>query len=174
MGDTETVSETDAPAVDPDGSDEPKPKPPPWGSDEEFDPDQAWKLIQKLRRENSDLAPFRQKVKELEDRDKSDSEKLTERLTAAEQRAVQAEREAMRLQVAYAKGLTPAQAKRLVGDTIDDLEADADEIIAAFTPVNDEQTPAPKRRPSELVPGAVPGAEPEPDYDAIADRVRRW
>ena len=166
MGDTETVSETDAPVDDAPAESTPA---------DDFKSDESkQRVLADLKREREQRQQLESRLKEIEDRDKSDSEKLTDKLTAAEQRASQAEREAMRLQVAYAKGLTPAQAKRLVGDTIDDLEADADEIIEAFTPATDEQTPAPKRRPSELVPGAVPGAEPEPDYDAVADRVRRW
>jgi Spy/CpxP family protein refolding chaperone len=133
------------------------------------------RVLSDLKREREQRQQLEARIREFEDRDKSDSEKLTDRLTAAEQRAMQAEQEAARLQVAYAKGLTPAQAKRLVGSTVEELEADADEILAAFAPpAADEPAPTPKRRPSELVPGAVPSAEPEPDYDAIADRVRRW
>lgn len=44
------------------------------------------------------------------------------------------------------KGLTPAQAKRLVGSTLEELEADADEILEAFPsaarkPPTDRPTP---------------------------------
>jgi hypothetical protein len=45
---------------------------------------------------------------------------------------VDAELRATRLEVAHNKGLTPAQAKRLVGSTRDELEADADEILKDF------------------------------------------
>ena len=72
------------------------------------------------------------RLKEFEDRDKSEGEKVAERLTAAETRAAQAEARAARLDVAFEKGLTPAQAKRLVGNTREELEADADEILRDF------------------------------------------
>lgn len=39
---------------------------PPWGSDEEFDPERAWKLIQNLRSESADAKSKAQKVAELE------------------------------------------------------------------------------------------------------------
>ena len=37
---------------------------------------------------------------------------------------------ALRAEVSNAKGLTPTQAKRLVGATREELEADADELLA--------------------------------------------
>jgi hypothetical protein len=47
---------------------------------------------------------------------------------------------ALRLEVAFEKGLTPAQAKRLVGGTRDELEADAEEILRDF-PVKSDGRP---------------------------------
>jgi hypothetical protein len=166
MGDTDIdASETDAPAeqtADPAPSDD-------FKSDES-----KQRVLSDLKREREQRQQLETRLREIEDAQKSDSEKLADRLTDAETRAAQAESELMRVQVAAAKGLTAAQAKRLVGSTVEELEADADEIVAAFASPSDEPPSAPKRRPSELVPGAVSGAEPEPDYDAIADRVRRW
>lgn len=75
-----------------------------------------------------------QRLKEFEDRDKSEAEKATQRITDAEGRASQAEAKAMRLEIAFEKGLTPAQAKRLVGATREELEADADELLETFKP----------------------------------------
>jgi hypothetical protein len=132
------------------------------------------RVLADLKREREQRQQLESRLKEIEDSQKSDSEKLTDRLTEAEERAAKAERELMRAQVAASKGLTPAQAMRLVGTTLEELEADADELLATFSPTPDEPPATPKRRPSELVPGAVPGATPEPDYDAIADRARRW
>lgn len=76
-----------------------------------------------------ELEPLANKAKELEDASKSDVEKATENLAAAEKRAQEAELRAARAEVAAAKGLTPAQAKRLVGTTQEELEADADELL---------------------------------------------
>lgn len=64
---------------------------------------------------------------------KTESQKATEAREAAERRATEAEMRATRLEVAHAKGLTPGQAKRLVGNTREEIEADADEILAEFT-----------------------------------------
>jgi len=72
------------------------------------------------------------KVKEFEDRGKSDLDKANERATEAEKRAEKAEADVLRYEVAIAKGLTLKQAKRLVGSTKEELEADADDILEAF------------------------------------------
>lgn len=54
---------------------------------------------------------------------------LEERVAEIERQAQESEARAMRAEVANAKGLTPTQAKRLVGSTRDELEADADELV---------------------------------------------
>lgn len=64
-----------------------------------------------------------------------------EREAAAEQRANAADLKALRLEVAFDKGLTPAQAKRLVGATKDELEADADDILEHFPVKKDDGRP---------------------------------
>lgn len=78
------------------------------------------------------------KLQQFEDRDKTEAQRLTERAEAAEKRAAEIEGRALRLEVAAEKGLTPAQAKRLVGETREDLEADADDLLATFKPAADE------------------------------------
>lgn len=55
---------------------------------------------------------------------------LEERVAQIEQQARENESRALRAEVANAKGLTPTQAKRLVGSTREELEADADELLA--------------------------------------------
>lgn len=75
-----------------------------------------------------ELAKYRKAEADKADADKSEAEKRA----AAERRAVDAELRATRLEVAHDKGLTLAQAKRLVGSTRDELEADADEILKDF------------------------------------------
>lgn len=54
---------------------------------------------------------------------------LEERVAEIERTARASEERALRAEVANAKGLTPNQAKRLVGATREELEADADELI---------------------------------------------
>jgi hypothetical protein len=76
----------------------------------------------------------------------------------------------LRRDVASAKNLTPSQARRLVGATREELEADADDLIGAFRPP--DPSAALRGRPVEkLVPGAVPTA-PEPfDAGKVADKI---
>jgi hypothetical protein len=78
---------------------------------------------------------------------KTDIEALTERIAAQEKRATEAEMRAVRLEVAAAKGLTPAQAARLQGATREELDADADALKELFPTApgagNGTGTPAP-------------------------------
>jgi cell division septum initiation protein DivIVA len=55
---------------------------------------------------------------------------LEERVADIERQAKDSEARAMRAEIANAKGLTPSQAKRLVGETREELEADATELLA--------------------------------------------
>lgn len=89
-------------------------------------------MTRALRKANKEAETLRLKLKEFEDRDKSDLERANERAETAEKAAADHATAALRLAVAFEKGLTPAQAKRLVGSTQDELEADADEILRDF------------------------------------------
>ncbi len=60
---------------------------------------------------------------------KTEQQKLNDRAAAAETKASQAERRALVAEVALEKGLTPSQAKRLDGNTRDELVADADDLL---------------------------------------------
>lgn len=152
----------------------------PWGDDKDFDPDKAWKLIEnvrgdvdKLKKERDALAA---KVKEAEDATKTDAEKREELAQAAKQQADAATREAARLRIALKKGLTETQAKRLVGDNEEELEKDADDLLASFK--NDDggdggdgsrRTPKPRLRT-----GAAPSSDPEEtDPEKLAAQVPR-
>ncbi|WP_372728965.1 hypothetical protein [Nocardioides sp.] len=114
---------------------------------EQFDPERAQAKIKKanqeaanLRARLKELEPLAKKAQELEEAGRSDLEKLTARAEQAERTASQHEARAQRLEVAFEKGLTPAQAKRLVGGTREELEADAEEILRDF-PVKDDGRP---------------------------------
>jgi len=75
-----------------------------------------------------------QRLEEIENASKTEQQRATEALTAAEKRAAEAEASALRLEIAAEKGLTPAQAKRLVGSSREELEADAEDLLANFKP----------------------------------------
>jgi len=98
-----------------------------------------------------ELARYRKAEQDRAEQDKTEAEKRA----AAEQRAAEAELRATRLEVAHEKGLTPAQAKRLVGTTREELEADADEILRDF-PVAPAKPAAPKPDPSQGARGGTP------------------
>lgn len=81
---------------------------------------------------------------------KADADKTeVEKRAAADARADAAELRATRLEVAHEKGLTPAQAKRLVGSTREELEADADEVLKDFPVTPAGPKPPPKPDPSQ-------------------------
>lgn len=114
----------------------------------------------KLDRDNkaaqAELAKFR-------DAGKSEQDKLSERATAAESRANEAEARALRLEIAHDKGLTPSQARRLVGNTKEELEADADELLETFGGTKPPATPnTPGRRPAER---GIPRPHVDPDKE---------
>jgi predicted ribosome quality control (RQC) complex YloA/Tae2 family protein len=153
----------------------------PWGDDKDFDPEKAWKLIQNVRSDVDKLKTERDtlatKVREHEDATKSDTQKLEERASNAESGLSTAQRETARLRIALKKNLTETQAKRLVGDTEEELEADADELLASFKDdENDDgdgggerRTPKPRMRT-----GAAPSSEAEEtDPEKLAEQVPR-
>lgn len=163
----------DDPPADPDPNssetDDPKPNEP--------KPEDVEKMRAALKKANKEAEQARLKLKEIEDREKSDSDKLTERATAAEKLAEEHEHRAMRLEVALAKGLNATQAKRLVGTNAEELEADADELLASFAPAapsGDGAAKPPSRQPNEkLTPGGDDGGTPEPDIDKVLTKVPR-
>lgn len=107
-----------------------------------------------------------QKALEAERKARRDAER---QLREAQDRIRVLETADVRREVAAAKNLSPAQAKRLQGSNREELEADADDLVAAFRPPDVGDV---NRRPAErLRPGAVPAAEPPESPAQIADRV---
>jgi chromosome segregation ATPase len=111
---------------------------------EPFDADRAQAKIKKandearsLRARLKELEPLAQEAERLRESQKSEAERISEARQAAEARAAESEARALRLEVAFDKGLTPAQAKRLVGESREELEADADEILRDFPTKSD-------------------------------------
>lgn len=70
------------------------------------------------------------RLDEIEDAQKTELQKAQDRATSAEAELEKLRLEAARASVALSKGLTATQAKRLVGSTLEELEADADELLA--------------------------------------------
>lgn len=114
---------------------------------EVFDADTAKAALKKknseaanLRKRLKELEPLAKRAKEIEDEQKSESQRQTEARTAAEKEAVTAGQEASRLRVALKKGLTEVQAKRLIGESEEELETDADELLESFKPKDDDKS----------------------------------
>ena len=150
MGDTDT----DAPETD---ATPPTPPEQPKDSTPDRLPDDH-PLVKAYKAEKAKASEARQRLSKYEEAEQTESEKFA----AAMKRAEEAELRAMRLEVAADKGLTPAQAKRLVGATKEELEADADEILEAFP--TKASTPPPSSKPS---PSARGGTDPTEPVDVI-------
>lgn len=136
--------------------------------------------------EKTELAQERDELQtKVDDKNAPDAQaeiaKATKRADTAEAEAKKAIARADKLEVAAEKGLTPAQAKRLQGDTKEELEADADEILEAFPvakadpddeDLDDDDNPlaTQPRSTVRLTNGGDPSnsSTAEPDYEAIA------
>lgn len=127
-------------------------------------------VVLALSKANEEAKQARLKVKEYEDATKTEQERLTERASELEKNLTTAEANAARFEIALEMGLTKSQAKRLVGGTREELEADAAELLADLG--LDDEKPSPSRRPKErLRPGAAPDAEPAKSPQELADAV---
>lgn len=148
----------------------PEPNPDPKPADDDKLGDGGKKALDAERKARRDAekkaSDLEARLKELEDKDKSEGERLAARLAQAEKDKADAESRALRLEVAAAKGLTPTQARRLVGTTIEELEADADELLSSFKP-SDGPPPngAPARKPTENLRGGGDPTEEVPETD---------
>lgn len=85
-----------------------------------------------LSKANKEAETLRLKLKEYEDKDKSDAQRLQEERDALKAERDQLAQDTLRREVADEKGLTPAQARRLVGSSREEMEADADDILEHF------------------------------------------
>lgn len=95
-------------------------------------PDVPIEVKKALSKANKEAEQLRLKLKEYEDRDKTEAQKLQEERDALKAELDALVLDSLRREVADEKGLTPAQAKRLVGSTREELEADADAVLEVF------------------------------------------
>lgn len=182
--DDPTTADADTdPAADDDPDGQAAPTAPPSSADKDWRAEAAkWKA---MARKHEAAA---KKLADLEDGQKTEAERMAERVKTAEGQRTQLEQENLRLKVALDKGLTVKQASRLVGSTQEELEADADELRETFAgkqadaksdtkPADgdgDDRAGGDVRRPKEqLRPGAAPNAEPEKSPQELADEVIR-
>lgn len=139
--------------------------------------DAGKKAIDAMKRERNaakrELAEIRDKLKKYEDEGKSETQRLQEAAEEAKTRAGKAEAGLLRMQVALEnapEGATLAQiravAKRLAGESKEDMEADAEELFALVAPTRSEKDdgdkkPLPTKPREKLRGGGDPDDEPE-------------
>lgn len=113
-----------------------------WEATAKAGPDAA--ELERLRAAETELAT--RKAAELSETERLQAERDAAKAEADTAKAVAtaATAELLRAQVASAKGLTAVQAERLRGSTKEELEADADALIAAFPAPQASQVPAPR------------------------------
>ncbi len=141
----ETAPQTAAASTDP----APTPKP-----DDLGDPGKKALAAERSARRAAEkaAADALAKVKEFEDRDKTELEKLTDQISKAKAEADQARAEALRLKVAAESGLPADLHEFLVGNDEEELRAKAQKLMAATAAATDPRRPAPD--PTQ---GAKPG-----------------
>jgi hypothetical protein len=101
-----------------------------------------------------------------QDKNKTELEKAAERAAKAEAAAATAQQEAWRASVALDEGLTPTQAKRLVGTTREELLADAQELKKDLRIDGKKPPRAPDQKRNDTSPEEEPMRE-------FADRLFR-
>lgn len=119
-------------------------------------------LLADLAKERREKKSLQTRLQALEDAGKSELEKAQSRVTELEKAAQTHEMAALKLSVAFDKGLTAAQAKRLVGSSKEELEADADEILRDF---------AAAKRPSGSVDQGIRGTAPKADPRTVFGQI---
>ena len=153
-----------------------------------------WKdLSRKHEKRSEENATAADELKALKESKQTDEEKLATKLADLEKRANEADHRALRAEIAQAKGLTAAQAKRLQGTNKEELEADADDLLESFPAAKEGTNGAgaggenegdkkqergdPGRRPKEkLRSGSVTDDDDKDadfDPDKVAETIRR-
>lgn len=89
------------------------------------------------------LTEATKRLQDIEDRDKTEAQKLAERAAAAEQERDALRLTAMRQRIALEKGLPPQLADRLKGSTEEEMSSDADALLE-LVPVAGDATPGPR------------------------------
>lgn len=125
--------------------------------------DKVRKEAAKYRTELRAAEPFVAKAKELEEANKTEAQKLAERLAEAEANGTTSAQRLMRLEAAI-KGrlfdengdLDMDLVDRLRGDTAEALEADAKALGARFARPTTTATPSPGRKPTPRLDSARP------------------
>nr|WP_294163752.1 hypothetical protein [uncultured Corynebacterium sp.] len=136
---------------------------PPWGSDDDFNPEKAWSLIQNLRSEKTELQnkmttlnnEHSATLSTLSERDTS-IEELKASLELSEEAAKQAEAEHQQLAALRTKehllanaGIPASYAGNVTGETEDDWAESVAQLAQLNANANQAPTPTPKPDPAQ-------------------------
>jgi hypothetical protein len=154
---TETPAETETP-----------PEAPAQESEQETKPEIDWKSKarewEKRAKENKAAAD---RLSEMEESSKTEAQKLADRAAKAETELNELRLASLRSDVALEKGLTAAQARRLIGETREELEADADLFLADLGETGKPRAPRPDANQGRSGAGA-----PKSTADSFAEFFR--
>lgn len=146
--------------------------------DGEFDADRAARLIARLREEiadlKNDLGTARSALQERDDAEKTETQRLADRLKAAEEEAAKARRSLLVERATRKHNLPDDVVEFLTGDTEEEIEAKAERLAALSggkrqepeQPSQDEEHGIPARPEPSLRPGH--GGEPPVSIDPVA------
>lgn len=165
---------SDEPSNEQQPADEPKGQPDPPSEDKKFSQKDIDRIIAGRMSKYADYDDLKSKAgqfEQLENEKKTETQKLTEDRDGHKSRAEKAEADLMRLTVGIDKGLTPAQARRLVGSTKEELEADADDLLASFG--GGGGSPSSKKPTERLRGGGEPDDDPEVDLTKVIADIPR-
>lgn len=139
------------------------------GPDHKAEADKWKAMSRKHEAEAKKNADAAKRLAELEEKDKTEIEKLKDAQTVAEKRAEEAELQVLRFEVAAEKGLSASQAKRLIGTTKDELMSDADDLLEAFKSDKDTKKAPPDGKPKPDLKG---GNDSEKETDSEEDPLK--
>ena len=130
MSETETTTETTEPQAKADEE----------VKDQSFTQADVDRIVrERVKRERDKFADYDDLKK------KADGAKtLEDRVAEIEANARKSDERALRAEIANEKGLTPSQARRLVGSTREELEADADELLKDIGAVKRKNNTVPR------------------------------
>lgn len=160
MADTDTNTEgTEPEGTDGEGAQAPETD---WKAEAD-----KWKaLSRKHEGQAKSNATAAEKLKEMEDANKSEIDKVTSKATEASKRADAAEAKATRYEVAHEKQVPTKLMKFLTGQTREEIEASADELLEATKPDTGANSSG---KPREKLRSGASDVEDTGDDKSIAD-----
>jgi hypothetical protein len=113
-------------------------------------------VVKALAKANKEAEQARLKVKEFEDAQKTDQERLSEQLSTLQQERDRLNTELMRERIGRKHGLPDEIVARIQGGDEDEMDADAARLAELFTVQPDEGNQATRRPREALRSGATP------------------